>query len=432
MENRIGRVTASLESVIGQHGIYAARRSEYATDRKIPFRVASTPFQLTMEQRGEINVIGADVTSYFRAVDELYRSDGTVKNILNTGKPEIFIVDRPIQYLFIRPDLIITPKGFSLCEIETSPFGLALAEMLNRAYRQEGFETMVANGTLPAHIQAHTPTEGVIVYSKKTGSYVGQLTFLADEVFSGEGRTWETRRVEDVVRGGQRIQGSGIYRGVYLGEYMSDPAVKMLLDQAVKNSGDLLPSPTPHMEEKAILAFLWDRRFEQRLRKQLGDAAFNHLRVVVPPTWIVGQEPFFALGMPDGVSTSVDLASLSRSKRTLVLKESGFSARSSWGEGVKFLHEKSANTARELLQKAQGLTNSLFVVQQFNKAQDIPITYEARDGTIQLAPAARIRLTPYFSMADDDMGRLVGVKVTGCENTDLIHGSSSSINTAAR
>jgi hypothetical protein len=213
---------------------------------------------------------------------------------------------------------------------------------------------------------------------------------------------------------------------------MNDPAVKMLLDQATKNSGDLLPSPTPHMEEKAILAFLWDRRFEQRLKKRLGDAAFNHLRAIIPPTWIVGQEPFFALGMPDGVATSVDLASLSRSKRALVLKESGFGARSSWGEGVKFLHKKSANTARELLQEAQESTKSLFVVQQFNKAQDTPITYEARDGTIQLAPAARIRLTPYFSMADDDMGRLVGVKVTGCENTDLIHGSSSSINTAVR
>jgi hypothetical protein len=431
MANRIDRMTASLESVAGGHSIYVARRQEFATGRRVPFRVAPAPFQLTSEQEGEISTIGADITSYFKAVDELYRSDGTVRNILNTGKPEIFVVDRPAQYLFVRPDLIITPKGFSVCEIETSPFGLALAEMLNRAYRQEGFETMVDDGTLPGYVQAHTPIEGTIVYSNKTVAYTGQLTFLADEVFSGQGREWKTQKVEDALTG-EKIDGKGIYRGIYLGEYMTDPAVKMLLDRSVDYSDGLLPSPTPHMEEKAVLAFLWDSRFEQRLRKQLGDAAFNHLRAIIPPTWIVGQEQFFVLGMPDGVSTSVDLASLSRSKRTLVLKESGFGVRSSWGEGVKFLHDQSANTARALLQQAHGLTDSLFVVQQFNKAQDIPMTYESQDGIIQTAPRARVRLTPYFSMSEGNAGRLVGIKATGCENTDFIHSSSASINAAVR
>jgi len=431
MANRIDRMTASLESVVGGHSIYAARRQEFATDKKVPFKVASAPFQLTSKQKGEISTIGADITSYFKAVDELYCFNGTVRNILNTGKPEIFVVDRPVQYLFVRPDLIITSKGFSVCEIETSPFGLALAEMLNRAYTQEGFETMVDDGALPDYIQASTPIEGTIVYSNKTAAYSGQLTFLADEVFSGQGREWKTQKVEDVLSDKKKDE-KGIYRGIYLGEYMTDPAVKMLLDQSINYSDRLIPSPTPHMEEKAVLAFLWDRRFEQRLRKQLGDPAFNHLRAIIPPTWIVGQERFFAPGMPDGVATSVDLASLSRSKRTLVLKESGFGVKSSWAEGVKFLHDQSANTARALLQQAQGSTDSLFVVQQFNKAQDIPMTYESQDGTIQTAPRARVRLTPYFSMAEGDTGRLVGIKATGCENTDLIHSSSASINAAVR
>lgn len=428
MKDRFTGARASLEAVIGKHGIYTARRQEYATNSIIPFRVAPSPFQLTPEQKQEIHTIGADITSYFRAVDELYKTDNIVRNLLNTGKPEIFLAETPTQYLFVRPDLIITSAGFSLCEIETSPFGLGLAEMLNRAYTQQGFETMVDDGTLPAHVQTHTPTEGTIVYSKKTGSYKGQLTFLADEVFSGEGRTWQARNVDEAINGGRR--NGSVYRGVYLGEYMTDPAVKILLEGTVANPNSLLPSLTPHMEEKAVLSFLWDSRFEQRLRKKLGDTSFDHLRKVIPPTWIVGQEQYFALGMPDGVSTSVDLASLSRSKRTFVLKESGFGVKSSWAEGVVFLHEKSSNTARQLLQQAQDTRNSLFVVQQFNKAQNIPMLYENGDGDVITAPAARVRLTPYFSMANSDAGKLVGIKVTGCENTDLIHSSSSSINTA--
>lgn len=422
--------TRRLEAIAANYPIYHARRQEFNTGRNVPFRVAPTPFHLTAEQKGEIQTIGADVTSYFKAVDELYRTDETVRAILNTGKPEIFLADRPTHYLFVRPDLIITPSGFSLCEIETSPFGLGLAEMLNRAYQQEGHETLVADGTLPAYVQAHTPTEGTIIYSQKTGSYQGQLTFLADEVFSSEGRAWQTEKVNDVVSNGRRNGTSGVYRGVYLGEYVTDASVRLLFEHTMSNGHTVLPSATPHMEEKAVLSFLWDTRYEQHLRKQLGDASFNHLREVIPPTFIVGQERYFAPGMPDGVSTSVDLASLSRSKRTLVLKESGFGVKSSWAEGVGFLHEKSSNTARELLQQAQDAKGSLFVVQQFHKAANLPMQYEAEDGSIITTEKARVRLTPYFSMAEGEESKLLAVKVTGCENTDLIHGSSTSINTA--
>src|SRR6266702_1435297 len=115
MIDRKGGMTQRLESVVGRHTIYTARRQEYATERKIPFRVAPAPFQLSAEQRGEIARIGADVTSYFKAIDELYRTDETVRSIINTGKPEIFLADRPTHYLFVRPDLIITQSGFSLC-----------------------------------------------------------------------------------------------------------------------------------------------------------------------------------------------------------------------------------------------------------------------------------------------------------------------------
>lgn len=40
---------------------------------------------------------------------------------------------------------------------------------------------------------------------------------------------------------------------------------------------------------------------------------------------------------------------------------------------------------------------------------------------------ARIRLTPYFSMRNRE---LTAIKATGCENTNYIHASTGSINTA--
>jgi len=415
-----------LEAVVGDHSIYTARRKEFDTGQKIPFRVSSVPLELSSSQTREVGTIGRDTASYLLAVDALYRTDERVRAILDTGKPEIFLTDdsRPSQYLSIRPDLIITPKGFSLCEIETSPFGLALAEVLNRGYRQEGFETLVGDNVLSEHVQAQTPIEGTIVYSTKTQSYAGQMTFLADEVFSGEGRNWQALHASDM-RGETRPD---IYRGFYLAESLTDPDVESLLHRQMTNGGVLLPSPTPHMEEKANLALIWDKRFEEYFKRELGEGAFNHLREVIPPTWVVGYEEFFAPGMPHGISTSVDLATLSQAKRAFVVKPSGFGTNTSWAEGVKFLHKQSAANASAILQGAAQDRSGLHVIQEFRPGVKVPMYYE-KDGQ-QIPMQAKIRLTPYYSLAPGQEGTLVAIKATGCENTDFLHASSVSINTA--
>lgn len=413
-----------LESIVGDHSIYSARRTEYDTGEKIPFRVSPEPLRLSPEQATEIDAIGKDITCFYLAAEELYRTDESVQELLNTGKPEVFLADHPAQYLFVRPDMIITDRGFAVCEVETSPFGLALAEILNRGYRDAGFETMVANGTLTDYIQGTTPTEGTIVYSKKTQSYAGQMAFLADNVFSGQDRTWIAEKAEDVDPEGQ----NATYRGFYLAEYMTDPAVRLLLEANLSNEQTLLPSPTPHLEEKAVLSLIWDSRFERKLRAQLGDASYNHLREVIPPTWVVGQEKYFAPGLPNGYESSVDLVNLSRNKRAFVLKSSGFSATSSWAEGVHFLGKKSVEVDEQRLREAESNTTSLHVIQAFHRGAVHAMQYIDRDEIIPMS--ALIRLTPYFAFDGTRTGDLVAIKATGCENTDFIHASSSSINTA--
>lgn len=419
---------SNIESVLGDHSIYSARRQEFDAGQKIPFQVSPTPFSLNKDQKNDINYIGHDVANYFHAVDEMYSNNvGGVRSILDTGKPQIFLGTEQSHYLFARPDLIITPSGFSICEIETSPFGLALAEILNKAYQKKGFETIVPEGILPVQIQKNTPIEGSIIYSKKTQAYSGQMTFLADEVFSGIGRSWKSGMVDDLTI----AQGSNIYRGFYLSEYLTDPSVKLLFDRQFINKNSFIPSSTPHMEEKAILSFIYDKRFEEYLRKKLGDASIKHLKAVIPPTWIVGQEQFFSPGMPNNISSSIGLANLSKSKRAFVLKSSGFSGNSSWKEGVHFLQRESAEKTLQLLHNAEQNKTGLHIIQEFRKGINIPMNYESEDEKTEIPMSARIRLTPYFSVANDNQdGNLIAIKATGCENTDFIHASSTSINTA--
>ncbi len=409
-----------VEGLADGYQMYKARRAEFDTGKNVPFRVSSTPFVLSPSEGHEIHQIGEDVTSYFTAVDQLYHSNGDVKNLLDTGKPEIFCIDREARYLVVRPDLILTSNGFTLCEVETSPFGLGLAHLLNSAYHQEGFETMVEPNVLVDHIQARTPIQGTIVYSTRTEAYRGQLTFLADKVFSEDGRHWATARV-DSPDAAAEVQ----YRAFYLDEYLSDLFVQPFVDRSLEQSAIILPSLTPHLEEKAALALLWDRRFERYFAGELGEAAFRHLRAVVPPTWVVGQEQYFALGLPDGIQTSVELATLSKSKRAMVLKPSGFGGKSSWSEGVTFLNKCSAQTTKSLFQRAMADKNTLHVVQAFTPGKKIPMDYEEEGEVINTS--VRVRITPYF---DTKEGKLVGIKATGCENTHRLHASSTSINTA--
>jgi len=418
----------AIEAVVGNHSIYSARRQEFDTGKKIPFRISPRPLYLSKEQKIDIQNIGSDISCYFHIVDEMYVNNmGGVRNILDTGKPQIFLADQLAHYLFARPDLIITEGGFSICEVETSPFGLALAEILNQAYQNKGFETMVDSGAISEQVRQNTPIEGNIVYSKKTQAYSGQITFLADKVFSGDGRHWESQDADNITL----QNNSNIYRGFYLNEYLSDPAIKILLDRQITNNDNTIPSPTPYMEEKAILSLIYDKRFEEYLRIKLGVASFKHLKTVIPPTWIVGQEQFFAPGMPNNISSSIELANLSKSKRAYVLKSSGFSENSSWKEGVHFLQRESTEKTLQLLHEAETDKTGLHIVQEFKKGLNIPLNYESEDEKSEMPMTARIRLTPYFAVTNNGQdGKLIAIKATGCENTDFIHASSTSINTA--
>lgn len=360
------------------------------------------------------------------AADEPYRIDGELKDLLDRGKPDLFKMSRLARYLFVRPDVIITPGGFTVCEIETSPFGLALAELLNRAYRFAGFDTLVSDDALTKFMVTHTPDQGMIVYSQNTASYAGQLQFLSDRVLSGNGRKWSVGLVDDVLDKAPRA----LYRGFYQHECLVDPSVNNVVQLCVRSqNNEIIPSFTPHLEEKALLAILWDKRWDRFLSAKLGFAAINHLREVVPPTWIIGQEQFFLPGLPEGIELSIGLASLPRSKRNFALKKSGFGSGSSWAEGVSFLQEKSSIKAQEIINAAASDSSCLYIIQEFRRGEERRIVYEG-DSASLTEMDVRIRITPYFSMTSDSYGKMIAIKATGCEKTNYIHASTGSINTA--
>lgn len=405
------------------HSMYNVRREEYkdgASDT-INFRVSPTPFKLTKKQRIEIEEIGKAVCSYMDYCIELYKTNESAHELLDRGKPKEYKNVQDIKYLFLRPDLILTDSGFCLCEIETSPFGIGLAEVLNRTYGNEGYDTAINQNQLKNYIQSKIENSGTIAYSDKVKSFAGQLDFMAEQVFSGNGKVWNSAQINS-----NSISNKQIYRAFYLTEQFTDKNVANLLSQS---SHVYLPTPTPQFEEKALLSFIWDKRYTQSFCDKLGESTFNLLRRIIPKTWVLGEEQYVDGGLPNGKQDSLSLAELSKSSRKFVLKQSGFANSSSWGEGVKFLHKMGSGKALEMIKLAQEDKEHLYIIQEFNQGKAVPMSFIDNNGVFQNINA-KIRITPYYAYMGQDKGKLIAAKVTGCENTEYIHASTASINTA--
>lgn len=404
------------------YSLYDVREEKYKANNydEIPFRVAPSPFILTAQQLEELKNIGYALNSYIEGVIKLYNENEEAKKILDRGKPSIFTNKQIHKYLFLRPDLILTKDGFSICEIETSPFGLALAEILNSAYGKENFNTIVNQNTLKNHIVSNLPKNGTIAYSKKVQAYTGQINFMANEIFSSNKSKWKTQIIN-----GEEIQSEEIYRAFYLSEYMTDENVKKLINQ----NKNYIPTLTPQIEEKAILSFIWDKRFSEFFKRLLGETSFNFLRKIIPPTWILKEEANFDLGMPEGILNSINLSNLSKKQRQFVLKKSGFSDDCSWSKGVYFLHQMSSRKIKEILKNATEDNMNSYILQEFKEGKKQIMEYIDEKGEI-LKMEVKTRITPYYSFIGKNKGELIAAKITGCEKTDFIHASTISINTA--
>lgn len=405
------------------HSMYNVRREEYKNgdSNTVNFRVSPTPFKLSRKQKTEIEDIGKAICCYMDYCIELYKTNESAHELLDRGKPKEYKNVQDAKYLFLRPDLILTDSGFCLCEIETSPFGLGLAEVLNRTYGNEGHETAIHQNQLKNYIQSKIENSGTIAYSDKVKSFAGQLDFMAEQVFSGNGKSWDATKVNS-----NMVSNKQIYRAFYLTEQFTDENVANLLKQS---SHIYLPTSTPQFEEKALLSFIWDKRYVQSFRDRLGESTFDLLREIIPKTWVLGEEQYVDGGLPNGKQDSLSLAELSKGSRKFVLKQSGFTTSSSWGEGVKFLHKMGSGKALEMLKSAQEDKEHLYIIQEFNQGKAVPMSFIDDDGIFKNINA-KIRITPYYAYMGNEKGKLIAAKVTGCENTEYIHASTASINTA--
>lgn len=87
----------TLEMLGDGYNWYKIRRSEYENDQKIPFLVSPNPLNLTIKEGEEVLRIGKDAVDFMDAVNELYKTEADVRELLARGKPKIFQGDHNLQ-----------------------------------------------------------------------------------------------------------------------------------------------------------------------------------------------------------------------------------------------------------------------------------------------------------------------------------------------
>jgi hypothetical protein len=268
-----------------------------------------------------------------------------------------------------------------------------------------------------------------IVVSAESATYRPEMEWLAGQL-RALGHRVQVRDAAPFEPG----HGEAVYRFFELFDLANVPAAEVLFGKALAGEILLTPPTKSFLEEKLLLALLWNRRLQGFWRQELGGAFLDRLRASVPRSWVVDPAPL----PPHAAIPELDLASwdelktLSQRERNLILKISGYSAEAWGARGVYLGSDLSATDWAAAVDRAlRDFPHSPFILQRYVKPRLEPVRWaDLAAGGIQ-EMAGRTRLCPYYFVSgegDDQRPTLGGVLATVCPaDKKIVHGMSEAI-----
>lgn len=409
----------------------------------LDWRVAPEPFPLDQDVREELETLGRVLLQFYRAANLLYRLSVTgrqpawIARWLDLGKsPMILGIQRSASLKnelprVIRPDLLLTESGLKLTELDSVPGGIGLSAWLNLVYTQLGMETTGgADGMLNgfAGIFGDAPCVHVVV-SEESAAYRPEMEWLAREL-NTRGHCFEVRDATPFTPG----DGDAVYRFFELFDVDHVPAAVGLFEAAARRRIRLTPPPKSHLEEKLLLALLWNRNLRMYWRQEMGAAFFDRMIELVPRAWVLDPSPLPPhAGIPGLELTNwQQLKELSQREREFVLKISGYSPEAWGARGVYVGSDLPAVQWSMAVDSALGrFATSPYVLQQYAPPRIVKFQWVDFDRNAVVSMPGRVRLCPYYFVhgdLEDQRARLGGVLATVCPaDKKMIHGMREAI-----
>ena len=436
------------------------------------WRVSPVPFPLTERDLAFFETLGPRLWSFSKALNRLYldslkgRQPFWVHQYLDQGKPQGLLEYARMKRFrdavpqVIRPDVIPTETGMMITELDSVPGGIGITGSLSSAYGALG-DTLVggADGMIDGFASlfrepSGDPADGdaeclAIVVSDEAEDYRIEMEWVAcrlraagleaycvhprDLRFTEDQRSLVPTLFAHTPSGERPV--SHVYRFFELFDLDNIPKSELLMYAAKKGRVRVTPPYKPWMEEKLAFALLHHPMLEGFWTGALGPDVFEHLRQVMPQTWVVDPRPLPPSAIIPGltldgkaVSDWRQLAHATQKQRQCVLKPSGFSELAWGSRGVVVGHDIPQSAwAAKLDHALDAFSSTPYVFQAFHKGRSYEMTYwDERTGQ-PASMEGRARLSPYYFVSGDEV-TLGGILATVCpKDKKVLHGMRDAI-----
>lgn len=386
------------------------------------WRVSPRAFPVSTAQAEALEKLGHRLWTFVKACNLLYRrsvegkAPPWIAQWLDAGKPEDLVAlgrNRALKNELprvLRPDLILTPTGWAMSELDSLPGGIGLTAWLAETYAALGEDVIGGPRGLREAMHRLHP-EGPVVVAEEAASYRPEFEWLFG---TGRVRAAETYRFdgEPVYRFFEAFDWPGLasVRGSFAPEARMTPPLK------------------PFLEEKLWLALYWMKPLREFWRRELGERYQKDLDAVIPYGWVVDPAPLPPHAVLPGLEVQSwdEVKRFSQKQRDLVLKISGFSPLAWGSRGVTIGSDVSQDEWAAAVDAAlASFGSNPYILQRFHRAAVVEHPYW--DGTKTVPMQGRVRLCPYY-IVEDDTPHLRGVLATIVPaDKKRIHGMSDAI-----
>jgi hypothetical protein len=380
------------------------------------------PFPVEKKFLAELDQLGHRLFVFQRACNQLYqlsvkgKQPEWVARYLDAGKPpELIEFSRRKEIRddlprVIRPDLVLTERGYIIAEIDSVPGGIGLTGWLNQTYCAFDSEIIGGADGMLDGFHSVLPNGGDIVISQEAATYRPEMEWIAARLKERQSaaavsdpsykREWRVVAAENYEPQDDRA----VYRFFELFDLPNIPNIDNTLRANAEGRITITPPIKPYLEEKMWFALFWIQPLREFWRRELGEKYFIKLQEVIPYSWLLDPTPLpqHAVIPRLEIHDWREAGNLSQKDRDLLLKVSGFSPLG-WGSrgislGADLPH---AEWERRIKHALETFEQSPTILQRFHKGRLFEHRYWDPESGELKTMKGRVRLCPYFFVEQD-------------------------------
>ena len=425
---------AALRSAFPAEGLFAEK----------DFLLSPEPLRLDAKTVDELEKLGHRLQLFQRGCNELYhrslngKAPAWVADYCDRGKPaELLEFARQKQFRadlpqVIRPDLLLTPDGFAITELDSVPGGIGLTGWLSKTYAALGHDVLGGGEGMLAGFRSILGENADILVSDESATYRPEMQWLA-RIANESGTTWRVERAEDFNPQLATSNPKSLYRFFELFDLANIPSAPALMEQMLAGSIRVTPPMKPWLEEKLWLALFWSRPLREFWRRELSERHFLELQKHIPMSWVLDPAPLPHHAVLPGLEINDwrELSTFSQKQRDLVLKISGYSPQAWGSRGVVVGSDVPQNEWAAAVEHAlTDFPEHPHVLMRFAHTRIVEHPYfDPESGEVHTM-RGRVRLCPYY-FVNDGNAKLGGALATIVPaDKKIVHGMKDAILTS--